>query len=112
MRQRPTCDLDLAGEPDILFPPHVIEDVVEHADRSWACADPVMQTNNHHPRPLRAFFIRLIELVLQQQIELCEVVDMEHVAQIVEMRRVRDCTDLAHRQGMMNGSSRLRSSIK
>jgi hypothetical protein len=71
--QRPARDLVLAGEPDILFLPHVIEDAIEYADRSWARANSVMYTNKYHPSPLPAFFVKLIELLLQRQLELCEV---------------------------------------
>jgi len=59
---RPARNFILAGEPDIFFPPHVIEDAIEHADGRRARADPVMQTDNHHPPSLRALFIKLIDL--------------------------------------------------
>jgi hypothetical protein len=42
MRQRPARNFILAGEPDIFFPPHVIEDAIEHADGRRARTDPVM----------------------------------------------------------------------
>jgi hypothetical protein len=42
MRKRPACNFVLAGQPDIFFPPHVIEDAIEHADGRRTRTDPVM----------------------------------------------------------------------
>ena len=98
-RQRPARNFILAGEPDIFFPPHVIEDAIEHPDGRGPLADPVMQTHNHHPSPLRALLIKLVELLFQQQFELREIIDREQVMQIVEMGRVGDDADLAFGQG-------------
>jgi hypothetical protein len=61
MRQRPACDFILSGEPDTLFPLHVIEDAIEHADSRRACADPVMETYDHHSPALRALLVKLVE---------------------------------------------------
>jgi len=49
--------------------------------------------------PLRALLIKLVELLLQQQLELREIIDREQVVQIVEMGRVGDDADLAFGQG-------------
>jgi hypothetical protein len=97
--QRPARDFIFAGEPDIFFPPHVIEDSIEHADGRRTRAYPVVQTDDHHPSPLRTLFIKLVELFFKQQLELREIVDMEKVVQIVEMGRIGDGANLALWEG-------------
>src|SRR3981189_2867271 len=59
-------DLVLPGEPDILLSLRIGEEAVEGSYPACVAGDAIVQADHHHAPPLRAFLVKLIELVAQR----------------------------------------------
>jgi len=64
--ERVAGDFILPGEPDVLLSLHVGEKAIEDSYPPGVAGDTIVQTDHHHPPPLRTFLIKLIELVAQR----------------------------------------------
>src|SRR5260370_42559027 len=66
MFQHEASDVGLAGKPHALLAPRVFQKTIEHANPASVAGDAVMQTHDHHPAALCAFFVELVELVFER----------------------------------------------
>src|SRR5271155_143910 len=64
--QRVACDLILPGKPDISLALRIGQEAVERAYSPCVAGDAVVQARHHHAASIRAFLVKLIELVAQR----------------------------------------------
>src|SRR3712207_1688178 len=66
LRQRPTGNLILPGEPDALVALCVFEEAVEGANPIGMATKPVVHADHHHPTPGRSLGVELVKLIAQR----------------------------------------------